>query len=101
MPNSHWAKQPAEHFLLERFRDYLRKHHIVPVVRNADVKFRKPATGRIVANAAIDEDIAEKTLNQLDSQGRAVLTVRVQVQDENEATTMTANYEWFIQRVDI
>lgn len=71
----------------------------VPVLRKADIKFKKPAESDIFAKSCIETEAKEKFLQQFEKKGRATLAVTVDVLDSNETITMTGNYEWFVQKL--
>ena len=69
------------------------------VVRHADVKFRRPATGELTAQAEVAPDEAERFLDTLTRRGRAAIEVRVRLLDAEGSVTLEASFEWFAQRV--
>lgn len=74
------------------------KTELVPVVRRVEAKFRKPANGRITAKintslTALDESIAE-----LAAKGRCLLTVHVDIYDQQGHHTLASSFEWFITK---
>jgi hypothetical protein len=86
--------------LLRRFRDLTGRSAVVPVVRTVEVKYRKPARGAIRATAEITDEIDSETRQALARKGRAVIPVTVAITDSTGHTTMTAVFEWFVQRLD-
>ena len=87
-------------YLLQRFRDIVEKETLVPVVRKTDVTFKRPARGEIKASASIPDETARQTVASLEKKGRAIIPVAVQVTDRDGHNTMTATYEWFVQRIE-
>jgi hypothetical protein len=85
--------------LLRCFADLAATQQLLPVVRRTEVKFKKPAQGAIRASARIEDPIVSETLIALREKGRAIIPVSVQITDSRGDTTMTAVYEWFVQRV--
>jgi len=69
------------------------------VVRHADVKFRRPATGELTAQAEAAAEEAERFLDTLSRRGRAAIEVRVRLLDAEGSVTLEARFEWFAQRV--
>lgn len=69
------------------------------LVRHADVKFRRPATGELTAQADVTPDEAERFLDTLSRRGRAAIEVRVPLLDAEGSVTLEASFEWFAQRV--
>jgi hypothetical protein len=86
--------------LLRRFRDLTERETLVPVVRTVEVKYRKPAQGAIRATAEITDEIESATRSTLARKGRAVIPVAVTIVDSAGQMTMTAVFEWFVQRLE-
>jgi acyl-coenzyme A thioesterase PaaI-like protein len=82
--------------LLDTFPDL--QQSIIPMLRKSDVKFRKPAFGRIRAKATLDEKIVEQIRNELSVRNRTICHIRVDVVNDDEEIVMSGNYEWFLQR---
>lgn len=72
---------------------------VVPVLRKADAKFKKPAESNITAHATIDESEKERFLRRFESKGRGTIFVSVEIKDQNEIITMLATYQWYIQKI--
>ena len=75
------------------------ENRVVPVLRKADIKFKRPAQSKILANAKIDVDSKAKFETQLEKKGRAIISVPVEIIDQEGTITMTGTYEWFIQKL--
>jgi acyl-coenzyme A thioesterase PaaI-like protein len=69
------------------------------VVRHADVKFRRPATGELTAQASAPPEEAERFLEMLTRRGRATIEVRVQLLGSDGIVTLESAFEWFAQRI--
>ena len=72
---------------------------IVPIARRVEAKFRKPANGAITSTATAAPASLEKLDAELASKGRSLIPVTVEVHDESGAHTLSASFEWFIQRL--
>ena len=90
------AEAASGECLLRMFGDIAKRATVVPVVRSAEVKFRKPAQGAIRAGGQIGEDVARKARAALEGRGRALIPVEVAVEDAAGNVTMTASFEWFV-----
>ncbi len=90
------AEAASGECLLRMFGDIAERATVVPVVRSAEVKFRKPAQGAIQAGGQIAEDVARKARTALEGRGRALIPVEVTVEDAAANVTMTASFEWFV-----
>jgi acyl-coenzyme A thioesterase PaaI-like protein len=71
------------------------------VVRHAEVKFRRPAVGRLTAQADAAPDETERFLDTLSRRGRATIEVGVRLLDAEGSVTLEASFEWFAQRVRV
>jgi acyl-coenzyme A thioesterase PaaI-like protein len=71
---------------------------ILPVVRRSEIKFRKPANGRLIARSKVDADQVEAFFKTLKERGRASIAVSIEIVDESNVTTATATFEWFVQK---
>lgn len=87
-------------YLLQRFGELVKHETLVPIVRRAEIKFKKPARGEIRASAQITDDIAAQTVASIEKKGRAIIPVRVEIVDCDGNSTMTATFEWFVQKVE-
>jgi acyl-coenzyme A thioesterase PaaI-like protein len=73
---------------------------IIPVVRNLDAKFRKPANGTLESSGDVSQEELEKLLSELSSRGRAMVSVKIDLHDEAGTHTLSATAEWFIQKIN-
>ena len=76
---------------------------VVAVLRTSNVKFRKPAHvvggGGELRAAARFLDTDPQTLSaELESRGRALVAVLVEVTDTHGIVTMDGQFDWFLQR---
>lgn len=70
----------------------------IPVVRNVEIKFKKPAKGSVSAKASVNGPEIERIKEELLQKGRALIKVNVEVVDELDTTALTAVFEWFIAK---
>lgn len=70
----------------------------VPVVRRLESKFRKPASGRVSARAAVAPTEVARWSAELAARGRVSAVVPVEVVDAAGVVVMSAVVEWFIAR---
>ena len=68
----------------------------VPVVRRLEARFRKPASGRVSARAAVDPAEVARWAAELTARGRVSAVVPVEVVDAAGLVVLTATVEWFI-----
>jgi acyl-coenzyme A thioesterase PaaI-like protein len=84
-------------FLLKLFPEL--EGEVTPLLRDAHIKYRRPAVQKITAYAAADEDAVQKFRSQLDKKGRASLKISVKIKDINDLLTSEAVFTWFIQKL--
>jgi acyl-coenzyme A thioesterase PaaI-like protein len=89
------AEASSGEFLLRHFGS---TDDLVPVVRRVDAKFHKPANGSIASTASAAPDDLGRLDAELSSKGRSVIAVTIEVYSESGVHTLSATFEWFIQR---
>jgi len=70
---------------------------VIPVLRDAQIKYKKPAQEKILAIASSDEEAVEKFKSQFEKKGRGSLQINVEVKDINDVLTCQATFTWFVQ----
>jgi acyl-coenzyme A thioesterase PaaI-like protein len=91
------AEAASGQWLLDRFGAAAAEY--AAVVRHADVKFRRPASGELTTHASAEPGEAERFLETLTRRGRASIEVQVRIVGADGSTTMESSFEWFAQRV--
>jgi acyl-coenzyme A thioesterase PaaI-like protein len=71
---------------------------VFAVVRGVTLKYRKPATGDLLAYAEPDESTAQHLLNDLATRSRTTATIRVELKDRTGNLTFAGSFEWFISK---
>lgn len=69
-----------------------------PVVRKVEVKYRKPARGRLRSIGSIDPDQVVKAKKELSGKGRTLVDIIVRIVDEARNITFEATFTWFLQK---
>jgi len=72
---------------------------IIPVLRDSQIKFRKPATKLIVAYPEVSDENIAKFTELFFKKGRAIISVLVEVKDIENTTTCVGTFSWFIQNI--
>jgi acyl-coenzyme A thioesterase PaaI-like protein len=90
------AEASSGELLLRCFREV--EIPVIPVVRRFESKFKKPASGGIYSKGHIAPEAAAQFLTTLQTKGRALLEVNVEVYDEQGQQAMTATVEWFVAK---
>lgn len=71
---------------------------VLAVVRGVAIKFRRPATGDLLAFGQPDEFTRENLLRDLATRTRTRATVLVELKDRAGNLTFSGSFEWFIGR---
>jgi acyl-coenzyme A thioesterase PaaI-like protein len=72
---------------------------VVPVVRDSQIKFKKPATKPITAYPDISVDAQEKFKEQFGKKGRSSIVVDVEIKDSDGVVVCFGSFSWFVQSV--
>ncbi len=72
---------------------------VVPVLRSADIKFKKPASNSVTAFASITDDVILKFNEQFAKKGRSTIQVKVEVKNEENMVTCIGSFNWFVQGI--
>ena len=91
------AEASSGYFLLNEFPELTTD--IVPVVRRAETKYKRPVTGRIFSKAKFQEREKDEVLYLLRHKGRALFKVEVSLFDEAGAQAMQSIFEWFVTKL--
>jgi acyl-coenzyme A thioesterase PaaI-like protein len=86
------AEATSGYFLLKEFQEI---KNIIPVVRKVEVKYKKPAQGKLFSKAELKEN-EEEIIKELFDKQRVLITVKVGILDSKSNITMVADFEWFI-----
>jgi acyl-coenzyme A thioesterase PaaI-like protein len=70
---------------------------VIPVLRDAQIKFKRPATKLVVAYPSISKDDINKFKEQMNKKGRSLLTVNVHIKDLDNTLIFAGSFSWFIQ----
>ena len=92
------AETASGDILQKSFPDLVGK--VMPVLRESQIKFKKPANKKIVAYPSVTSESLSKFKEQISKKGRALISVEVQVKDVDGTVTCTGTFKWFVQRID-
>ena len=76
-------------------REFSELKNVVPIVRNVEVKYKKPSQGMIRSKVSLTVDKAT-VLETLKTKHRALIPVQVSLFDANSVLIMQAAFEWFV-----
>ncbi len=71
--------------------------NVVPLLRDAQIKYKKPAQEKIFAFSLVDDEAVETFKSQFEKKGRGSLPIEVAIKDINDVLTCHATFTWFIQ----
>ena len=91
------AETASGEFLQTLFPELIGK--VVPVLRDANVKFKKPATKNLTAYPSITDEEKEKFDSRFSNKGRASITIDVELKDADGTLTCITSYNWFVQKI--
>jgi acyl-coenzyme A thioesterase PaaI-like protein len=89
------AEFASGQWMINTFPEYASQ--VIPVLRKSEVKFKKPALGRVRARAIVDEDIRHLFITELTQRKRALVTILIELVNDDLEVVMSGTYEWFIQ----
>ena len=89
------AEFASGQFLIHAFPEYASQ--VIPVLRKSEVKFRKPAIGRVRARAFVNEETRIQFLTDLTQRKRALVAILIELVNDDLEVVMSGTYEWFIQ----
>ncbi len=72
---------------------------VFAVVRGVEVKYRKPATGDLLAYGTPDENTRAHLVAELAGRGRCSPVILIDLKDRAGTLTLHAKFDWFISRV--
>ena len=89
------AETSSGEILQELFPDLADK--VIPVLRDSQIKFRKPAKSIIYAFPSVSGESRSKFEEQFNRNGRGFISVDVEVKDSEGVVTCTGTFTWFVQ----
>ena len=89
------AEASGAQFMIKNFPTDL-IDSVIPVLRKAEVTYKKPAKGVIVSNAKLKEGTIDQVVHDLQIKKRALLVTVVELFDEQKVKVFSANFEWFV-----
>lgn len=88
------AEASSGEFLLRELFEL--QDDLIPVIRNTEAKYHKPANGSISSKAQFHTLSTPEVIKELTEKNRTLVKVKTEVFDEHEVKTLTAIFEWFI-----
>jgi len=72
---------------------------VVPILRDSEIKFKKPAHKTIFAYSSVTDEALSKFKQQLSKKGRSSISVSVEVRDQEGIITSVGVFNWFVQSI--
>ena len=72
---------------------------VFAVVRGVEVKYRRPATGDLLAFGAPDETTLSTLISSLATRGRSPAVILIDLKDRAGTLTFHGRFEWFISKI--
>jgi len=89
------AEGSGAEFMIRNFPGELIKQ-VIPVLRKAEINYKKPSNGVIVSAAKLKEGTIEQVVRDLQVKKRVSLTTVVELFDESETRVFLGSFEWFV-----
>ncbi len=89
------AEFASGQWMINSFPDFAPQ--VIPVLRKSEVKFKKPAIGRVRARAIVNEETRYQFITELMQRKRALVTILIELVNDDLEVVMSGTYEWFIQ----
>lgn len=91
------TESAAGQLLIESFPELVGK--MVPLLRESQIKFKRPANTAVTAFASITAEASQSLLDQIQRRGRGSIEVQVDVKDSAAKITCSASFNWYIQKI--
>lgn len=92
------AETASGDMLLRLFPELIGK--AAPLLRDSQIKFKKPAKQTISAYCSVTENAVSKFQEQFARKGRSTILIDVEIRDAGDIVTATGTYNWFVQRIE-
>ena len=90
------AEAASGHFLVQQ--PTLGEDDITALLRSSEVKYRRPAAGRLFANATAGTDAVSELTEHLTANQRGFLTIQVQILNEAGDECFTGLFRWYVSQ---
>ncbi len=90
------AEGTCGHFLLSNFDGIA--ENVFPLLRKSEVKYKKPAIGKIYSKVQLIDDTIELFTANFLEKSRALMLLKVDLFDANEVLVFQGQFEWFVTK---
>jgi acyl-coenzyme A thioesterase PaaI-like protein len=73
---------------------------VVPVLRETQIKYKKPAIKTISAHPTVSDEAISKFKEQFARKGRSSISVNVEIKDSENVVTCIGIFKWFVQSIE-
>ena len=88
------ADATSGEFLYQKFKTH--SLDVVPVIRNVQVKYRRPVRGPVFSKADFLESGVDEILKELQFKKRVLIKVRVGIFDQENVKVLSSILEWMV-----
>jgi len=72
---------------------------VFPILREAKVKYKKPAEQSVSAYSSVDDDSISIFRDQLTRKGRSTIEIAVEVKELDGTITCSGKFKWFVKTI--
>ncbi len=90
------AESASGYYLLTAFPNL--HGRISPLLRESKIKFYQQAQSSLSSRVIVTEQAVDKWLKSMDTRGRGVINLQVEVTDEDSVVTCVGDFRWFVQQ---
>ena len=73
---------------------------VVPVLRETEIKYKKPAIKTISAHPTVSNEAVSKFKEQFTRKGRSTISVNVEIKDSENVVTCVSMFKWLVQCIE-
>lgn len=85
-------------FLINIFKEF--ENNVVPLLRSTNTKYKRPAFTNIYAKAVLENVSKDEIKNMLLTKKRALVTIKIEVLDENNFIVFIGYFDWFLSVIE-
>ncbi len=92
------AEASSGQFLADHLKEDEAK--VLPVLRKADIKYRKPAEGALYTTSKFVEEDWDTFHETLAKKSRALISIAIEVRNQDEQIVAMGGFDWFVMKGD-
>lgn len=90
------AEASSGEYLLQQFREL--ESQVIPVIRKTEVKYHRPANGRLFSRAFFPSSTKAEMLEEFLKRSRIIIPIQVELYNEDRKKVLTAVFDWFLTK---